>query len=86
MLALMLDPRYKGLRLVIDNISKEWAFRIVGKYDREVLFLLLVYAYKVLNPSDACEKTSSNSTSHNSQTIYLYNFGVGTNHEQHGLT
>jgi hypothetical protein len=40
--------------------------------DKHVLFLLLVYAYKVLNPNDTCEKTPSSFTSQNSQTISLY--------------
>jgi hypothetical protein len=72
MLALMLDPRYKGLRLVINYIGKEWAFQIEGKYDKQVLFLLLVCAYKVLNPSDTCEKAPSSFTSQNFQTTNLY--------------
>jgi hypothetical protein len=28
MLAFMLDPQYKGLRLVIDYVGKEWALGI----------------------------------------------------------
>jgi hypothetical protein len=52
MLAFMLDPRYKELGLVIDYFGKELALRIVGKYDREVLFSFLVCAYKVENPSN----------------------------------
>jgi hypothetical protein len=43
MLAFMLDPRYKELRLVIDYVGKEWALRIVGEYDKQVLFPLLVW-------------------------------------------
>jgi len=40
--------------------------------DKLVLFLLLVCAYKVLNPSDTCEKTPSSFTSQNFQTTSLY--------------
>jgi hypothetical protein len=72
MLALMLNPRYKGLGLVINYNGKEWALRIVGKYDKEVLFLLLICAYNILNPSDTCERALGSSTSQNSQTISLY--------------
>ncbi len=72
MLALMLDLWYKGLGLVIDYSGKERDFQTVGKYDREVFFPLLVCAYKVLNPSDTCERALGSSTSQNSQTISLY--------------
>jgi hypothetical protein len=33
MLTLMLDPQYKGLRLVIQYVGKEHAFKILGEYD-----------------------------------------------------
>jgi len=33
MLALMLDPQYKGLGLVIQYVGKEQAFQILGEYD-----------------------------------------------------
>jgi hypothetical protein len=56
MLALMLDPRYSGLGLVIDYVSKEWALQITKKYDKQVFFMLLVCAFKVLNLNDTCEK------------------------------
>jgi hypothetical protein len=74
MLALMLDPQYMGLGLVIDYVCKEGALWITGEYDKQVLFLLLVCAYKVLIPNDACEKVPSNSTSQNSQTTSLYDY------------
>jgi hypothetical protein len=56
MLAHMLDPRYKGLKLVINYVGKEQIFQITRKYDKHVLFLLLICTYKVLNPSDTCER------------------------------
>ncbi len=58
--------------MIIDYVGKEHALQIVGKYDKEVLFPLLVCAYKVLNPNDTCERTLGGSTSQNSQTISLY--------------
>ncbi len=72
MLALMFDPWYKGLGLVIDYIGKKWALQIVREYDRQVLFMFLVCAYKVLNPSNTCERALGSFTSQNSQTISLY--------------
>jgi hypothetical protein len=60
MLVHMLDPRYKGLRLVIDFVDKEQTLQITGTYDKQVLFLLLVCAYKVLNLSDTCERALNN--------------------------
>jgi hypothetical protein len=52
MLAMILDPRFKGLGLVIQYVGKERTLHIVGEYDRQVLFPLLICAYKYLNPSD----------------------------------
>jgi len=60
MLALMLDFEYKGLGLVIDYVGKQKAFHIVGDYDREVLFTLLLYAYKILNLINANERSPGN--------------------------
>ncbi len=68
----MLDPWYKGLGLVINYVGKERTLWIARKYDRQVLFPLLVYAYKVLNPNDTCESAPNSFTSQNSQTISLY--------------
>jgi hypothetical protein len=55
MLAHMLDPRFKGLGLVINYIGKERTFQITGEYDKQALFLFLICAYKLLNPCDTCE-------------------------------
>jgi hypothetical protein len=44
MLAIMLDPRSKGLGLVIDYVGKERTFQIAWEYDRQVLFPFLVCA------------------------------------------
>jgi hypothetical protein len=56
MLTMMLDPRYKGLGLVIQNVGKEKAFQIASEYDRAILFPLLVCAYKFLNPTNVSER------------------------------
>jgi hypothetical protein len=36
MLAMMLDPHYKGLGVVIQYVGKNRAFQIVGEYDKLV--------------------------------------------------
>jgi hypothetical protein len=56
MLTMMLDPHYKGLGLVIQNVGRERAFQIANEYDKTTLFLLLVYAYKFLNPTNVSER------------------------------
>ncbi len=45
----MLDPRFKGLGLVIQYVRKEKVHWIIGEYNTYDLFPLLVHAYKVLN-------------------------------------
>ncbi len=68
MLSMMLDPRFKGLRLVIQYVGKEKIILIAGEYDMYVLFPLLVYAYKFLNPFVASTSTNSK----------MNNYGVGS--------
>jgi hypothetical protein len=46
---MMLDPRFKGLGLVVQYVGKEKNVLIVGEYDMYVLFLLLAHVYKFLN-------------------------------------
>ncbi len=52
MLAMMLDSSYKGVKLVIQYVSKEKVLQIASEYDCQVLFLFLVRAYHFLNPND----------------------------------
>jgi hypothetical protein len=61
MLAMMLDPRFKGLGLVIQYVGKDKALQVASDYDTQVLFLFLVCAYKVLNPTNASERNASGS-------------------------
>jgi len=72
MLAKMLDSHFKGLGLVIQYVGKEGVFQVASDYDTQVLFPLLVYAYKILNPTNASEKKVGGSTSQSSQCSYLY--------------
>jgi hypothetical protein len=71
MLAMMLDPHYKGLGVVIQYVGKNRTFQIVGEYDKLVLFLLLVCAYKFFNLVDASERIHS-VASRSSQLTSLY--------------
>ena len=51
MLALMLDPRFKGLGLVRDYVGPEKVVGIVFEYDNLVLLPLLMQCYKRLHPT-----------------------------------
>jgi hypothetical protein len=48
-LNMMLEPCYKGLRLVIQYVGKNKTMQIIREYDRYVLFPFLVHAYKNFN-------------------------------------
>ncbi|KAG0573230.1 hypothetical protein KC19_VG160100 [Ceratodon purpureus] len=50
MLALMLDPRFKGLECIIEYIGVAKAKEIVQSYDKAVLIPFLIKVHKVLNP------------------------------------
>jgi hypothetical protein len=72
MLNMMLDPRFKGLRLVIQYVGKEKAILITNEYDKYVLFPLLVHAYRFLNMF-----TTSEIVVASTMTNYeMNNFGV----------
>jgi len=68
----MLDPRFKGLGLVIQYVGKEKNTLIVNEYDRYVLFPLLVHVYRFLNLSTTNEIVVA-SIATNSE---MNNFGV----------
>jgi hypothetical protein len=59
MLAMMLDPHYKGLGVVIQYVGKDIVLQIVGEYDKLVLFPFLVCAYKFFNLINASERVHS---------------------------
>ncbi len=73
MLTMMLDPHYKGLGLVIQNVGKERALQIANEYDRAILFPLFVCAYKFLKPTNVSERVS-NFASESSQSTSFYDF------------
>lgn len=71
MLALMLDPRYKGLSLVKDYVGRERALQVVSETDTNSLLPCLVTVFKQLNPSSvenapALSPTSKDSFDENS--------------------
>ena len=53
MLSLMLDPRFKGLELVIQYVGVAAAKQVVEDYDRKILIPYLVKVHKFLNPGDS---------------------------------
>jgi hypothetical protein len=64
MLALMLDPRFKGLEYVIDYVGVAKAKQVVQEYDKKVLIPYLVKVHKFLNlggsPATTLEPVPSN--------------------------
>jgi hypothetical protein len=84
----MLDPCFEGLGLVIQYVGKEKTLEIAGDYNIQVLFPLLVCAYKVLNPTNTSERNMVGSASQSSQCSFLYDvmdmdedmaFSIGNN-------
>jgi hypothetical protein len=77
----MLDPCFKGSRLVIQYVGKEKIVLIASEYDMYVLFPSLVHAYKFLNPFVASEtvvaSTSTNSKMNNSRVRSFYDLMGG---------
>jgi hypothetical protein len=62
MLAILLNPCYKGLKLVLQFVNKEKTLRIANEYDEEALFLLIVFACNFVNPYDACARVPSSTS------------------------
>ncbi len=70
---MMLDPCYKGLRLVIQFVGKEKALQIIDEYDHHVLFPFLVSTYTFLNLCDA-NVGAPKCASHDTKSTSLYDF------------
>jgi hypothetical protein len=51
MLALMLDPKYKNMRLVTTYLGHEVVATLMADYDEQLLLPLLLEAYKSLLPN-----------------------------------
>jgi hypothetical protein len=58
-LALMLDPRFKGLKCVIDFFNHDKAKLLVVEYDNKILILLIMKCSYFLNPNFAYSYTST---------------------------
>jgi hypothetical protein len=59
MLALMLDPRYKNMHLVIIYLVMKNIATLVVNYDEQLFLLLLLEVYKGLMPNmDDCPNDS----------------------------
>jgi hypothetical protein len=67
----MLDPSFKGLGLIIQYVGKERTLQVVGDYEIHVLFLFLICAYKVLNPTNVSERNVGGSASQSSQCSFF---------------
>jgi hypothetical protein len=51
MLALMLNPKYKNMQLVSIYLRCEIVATLIVEYDKQLLFPLLLEAYKLLMPN-----------------------------------
>lgn len=58
MLALMLDPRFKGLELLQDYVGREVAKKVVDEYDTKVLVPMLVKVAVILSPTVVAQPTA----------------------------
>ena len=58
MLALMLDPRFKGLELLQDYVGREVAKKVVDEYDTKVLVPMLVKVAQILSPTVVAQPTA----------------------------
>ncbi len=72
MLALMLDPQYEGLGMVIQYGGKQITFQITSAYDREYCSHFSFVHTKILNSTNANENGPCSFASHNSQFTNLY--------------
>jgi len=62
MLAILLNPCYKGLKVVIQFVNKEKTLQIANEYDEQTLFSLIVFACNFVNPYDACARVPSSTS------------------------
>jgi hypothetical protein len=51
MICLMLDPRFKGLEVIVDYVGCEVAKQVVDEYDHKILVPLLTKAAQILSPA-----------------------------------
>jgi hypothetical protein len=61
-LAILLNPCYKGLKLVIQYVNKEKTLQIANEYDEQTLFSLIVFACNFVNPYDTCARVPSSTS------------------------
>ncbi len=71
MLAIVWDPHYKGLGLVIQFVGKERPLQTTCEYDCQTLFPFLIVAYNFLNPNDVGAQVPS-FASQSTKTTSLY--------------
>jgi hypothetical protein len=84
MLVMILDFCYKGVKLVIQYVSKERVLHIASEYDHQVLLPFLVRAHHFLNPNDVGVGTPNCFASLNIKSTSLYDT-METNKEMASL-
>lgn len=82
MLALMLDPRYKGLKLVSNYVERGHAIRVVLDYNELSILPLLMIYFKWLNRA-LCNWASQNTSTDDVEDNNM--FGVGASDEESSL-
>ncbi len=81
MLALILDPRFKRLKCVIDFFGHDKVKLLVTKYDNKILIPFLVICSHFLNPHVTSTYTSTSNGPSNS----LFNIPISNAKKNEGL-
>jgi hypothetical protein len=81
MMAIMLDPRYKGLQSISKFVGPQLTKAIVAQYDKKVLLPLLLKAHVYLNPKAVVEESDARS-SHLPEVDQFCLFGAGVLEEE----
>jgi hypothetical protein len=78
MLSLMLDPRFKSLRLVSFLIGRQQIVSIVEEYDQQSLFPMLLKCYHILHTMAKFEHVANMQIDEES-SLDIFEMYVGTN-------
>jgi hypothetical protein len=81
MMAIMLDPRYKGLQSISKFVGPQLTKAIVAQYDKKVLLPLLLKAHAHLNPKAVVEESDAGS-SHLLEVDQFCLSGAGASEEE----
>ncbi len=78
MLSLMLDPRFKSLKLISFLIGWQQAISIVEKYDQWSLFPMLLRCYHIFHPMVEFGHVANMQTNEES-SLDIFEMSIGTN-------